>query len=235
MLLDDTKKALADNLTDLLHKYPAVSRLDLSRKMKVADGTLGRIKYGTGNPQLENLCHIAEFFKIKPWQLLVPLGYKLPKDFDPFSVPAPEIPAGHVRIPVHEAFSSIGASGDPVDHPAVLGHIDVTEGWAREHLGQRIEQIRALPVIGDSMSPTINEGDLAFVDVAVKRFETDAIYVIVWQDRLLIKRLTINLAQNCLEVSSDNRVNPTQQIPPSEIDTLNVRGRIKAWLAVRAY
>jgi transcriptional regulator with XRE-family HTH domain len=68
----DTKKALADNLKVLLDRRADVSRLDLSRQMKVADGTLGRIKYGTGNPTVEVLDQIAHFFKIDTWRLLMP-------------------------------------------------------------------------------------------------------------------------------------------------------------------
>ena len=235
MMLDNTKKALSENLSALLQKYPDVSRLDLSRRMHVADGTLGRIKYGTGNPQLENICQIAEFFKLQPWQLLIPDGYKLPKDYDPFKVPVPLVESRHIRIPVHEAFPSAGPGGEPVDHPAVLGHIDVTEVWAKRHLGGNLEQIRAVPVIGDSMSPTINEGDLAFVDISFPRFETNGIYVIVWNGRLLIKRLEINLSKNCVEVRSDNPAYDLQEIPANEIDQFHVCGRVRTWLAVKGY
>jgi transcriptional regulator with XRE-family HTH domain len=68
----DTKKILAENLSALLETRPDISRLNLSKQIQVADGTLGRIKYGTGNPTVEVIEQIARFFKIEPWQLLVP-------------------------------------------------------------------------------------------------------------------------------------------------------------------
>lgn len=68
----DTKQILKQNLETLLETRPDISRLNLSKQMKVADGTLGRIKYGTGNPTVEVLEQIAHFFKIQPWQMLVP-------------------------------------------------------------------------------------------------------------------------------------------------------------------
>lgn len=78
----DTKKTLAENLKHLLDRRPDVSRLDLSRQMKVADGTLGRIKYGNGNPTVQVLDQIAHFFKVETWRLLVPsLGREL-QSFD---------------------------------------------------------------------------------------------------------------------------------------------------------
>lgn len=68
----DTKKILSENMKRLLERRADVSRLDLSRQMKVADGTLGRIKYGTGNPTIEVLDQIAQFFKVDAYNLLMP-------------------------------------------------------------------------------------------------------------------------------------------------------------------
>lgn len=68
----DTKKILADNLTALLERRPDVSRLNLSKQIHVADGTLGRIKYGNGNPTVDVLERIAHFFRVEPWRLLAP-------------------------------------------------------------------------------------------------------------------------------------------------------------------
>ncbi|HET6807213.1 MAG TPA: helix-turn-helix transcriptional regulator [Frateuria sp.] len=49
-----------------------MARLDLSRRMGVADGTLGRIKYGRGNPTLDVVDRIANYFRIAPWKLIQP-------------------------------------------------------------------------------------------------------------------------------------------------------------------
>lgn len=234
-MLEDIKKILSDNLSALLKRYPDVSRLDLSRRMKVADGTLGRIKYGTGNPQLDNLCQISEFFKLSPWQLLVKEGYKLQRDFDPFKQPLPNVEAGHVRISVLGTVPSAEPGGEPVAYPFVLGHIDIAENWARKRLGGNLEFISALPVIGDSMSPTINEGDLAFVDTNCRRFESEGIYVILWNGIRLIKRLVADIAGQCIEVRSDNENYPTQYIAISAMDGLIISGRIKACLVVELH
>jgi transcriptional regulator with XRE-family HTH domain len=68
----DTRKVLQENLKALLATRPETSRLNLSREMKVADGTLGSILYGTGNPTVEILEAIARFFELETWQLLSP-------------------------------------------------------------------------------------------------------------------------------------------------------------------
>lgn len=229
-MLEDIKQTLAENLTALLQRYPDVSRMELSRRMEVADGTLGRIKYATGNPQLDNLVQIAGFFKVRPWQLLVKDGYKLPRDFDPAKQPVPAVEAGHLRIELLNARPSAGPGGELVDNPMVLGHIDVAEAWARKRLGANLESVRAVTVVGDSMSPTINEGDLAFVDTACRHFETEGIYIVVFNDALLIKRLSADFATRKIRVRSDNDKHEAQLAAENE---LTICGRVQAWLTLR--
>lgn len=69
----DAKKTLTDNVRTLIDKATQDrARLDLAKQMGVADGTLGRIKYGNGNPNVETLEQIARFFRIEAYQLLTP-------------------------------------------------------------------------------------------------------------------------------------------------------------------
>lgn len=224
-------KTIAENILELAKQIGSPTQPELAAKMGMSAKTLWTLKEGAGNPQLGNIEKAAAFFKRPTWQLLVKDGHKLPRDFDPWTVPTHEVPAGHVRIEVLDAVPSAGPGGEPVDYPAVLGHIDVAEGWARKRLGHNLDGVRALPVAGDSMSPTINEGDLAFVDTRCTRFEAEGIYVIVFNNALLIKRLSADLTTRRIEVKSDNEQHKTQLVTE---DDLTICGRVKAWLALRS-
>lgn len=224
-------QTIAENILALAKQMGNPTQPELAERMGISPKTLWTLKEGAGNPQLGNIEKAAAFFKRPAWQLLVKNGHKLPRDFDPWTVPTPDVPAGHVRIVVLDAVSSAVPSGGPVDYPAVLGHIDVAEGWARKRLGNNLDGVRALPVAGDSMSPTINEGDLAFVDTRCTGFEVEGIYVIVFNNTLLIKRLSADLATRRIEVKSDNDHHKTQQVTQ---DDLTICGRVKAWLALRS-
>lgn len=70
---NDASVLLASNLSKLLAERSDVSRLTLSREIGVADGTLGRIKYGNGNPTLDVLQRIADAFHVEPWMLIAPV------------------------------------------------------------------------------------------------------------------------------------------------------------------
>lgn len=65
------------------------------------------------------------------------------------------------------------------------------------------EFIKVINVKGDSMSPTLESGDLLFVDTRVYKYDGDGIYVFSYGDNLYVKRL--QLAGDEMFVISDNK------------------------------
>ena len=59
-------------------------------------------------------------------------------------------------------------------------------------------------VRGDSMCPTIEPGDLIFVDVSINQFDGDGIYVFGFDDKIYVKRL--QMIPDKLLVISDNQI-----------------------------
>jgi len=72
MRLESSNSVLSRKLATLLEQRSELSRLDHSKVMGVSDGTLGRIKYGTGNPTLDVVDAIARYFRVPTWRLLQP-------------------------------------------------------------------------------------------------------------------------------------------------------------------
>lgn len=233
MLLSAT--TIANNIQEMAKQGESISQPELAKRMGIGSKTFWTLKDGSGNPQLENIEKAARYFRRPLWQLLVPNGHKLTSDFDPFKLPAPSVEAGHIRISVMDALPSLGSCDEKADCPAILSHIDIAESWARKRLGGNLDPLRALPVADDSMSPTINEGDLAFVDTSCRRFENDGIYVIVFNESHFIKRLVVDFASLRVEIRSDNDLVPNRSLSATEVAGLTICGRVKAWLAVRVH
>ena len=63
-------------------------------------------------------------------------------------------------------------------------------------------QIKVINAVKDSMIPTINPNDLLFVDVSVKEYVGESIYILYHGNELVCKRLS--LVGKDLIVSSDN-------------------------------
>lgn len=75
MRLSESNQALSDSLSELLDSE-RLARLELAKRMGVADGTLGRIKYGKGNPTLEVVDQIARYYRVPAWRLIQPKGVR---------------------------------------------------------------------------------------------------------------------------------------------------------------
>lgn len=64
-----------------------------------------------------------------------------------------------------------------------------------------------LPVIqvsGDSMEPTLNNGDIILL-VKTKRYSTGQLCCVAWQNKLLLKRV-IGLPGDCIDIDADGNV-----------------------------
>lgn len=77
MRLSDSNQALSEALGELL-AGEKLARIELAKRMGVADGTLGRIKYGKGNPTLEVVDQIAHYYRLPAWQLIQPKRVREP-------------------------------------------------------------------------------------------------------------------------------------------------------------
>ena len=112
-----------------------------------------------------------------------------------------------------------------------LGYSDIKEikairYWAREELGGNLHAIRVLTMNSDSMSGTIEDGSVLFVDESVRYFNGDGVYVLLTPDGLKIKRLQMTVSGS-LNVISDNPKYPIEVISPKDIDDIRICGKVK--------
>lgn len=110
-----------------------------------------------------------------------------------------------------------------------------TEGalaFRREWLGRKTrtspERLRVMVVVGDSMSPTIEDGDIVLVDEGVRKEEPKdgRVYVVRKGDEIYIKRFRQGVGE--LLFMGDNRARDYQdvKIKPGEEDGFALIGRV---------
>lgn len=80
-------------------------------------------------------------------------------------------------------------------------------------------------VEGDSMEPTINSGDLLFVNTQKQQYTGDGIYVFSYDDTLYVKRL--QLAGDKLLVISDNRFYEIWEISRENEGRFTIHGKVE--------
>lgn len=96
--------------------------------------------------------------------------------------------------------------------------------WMRR-MGLRPDRCKLLEVRGDSMAPTINDGDLVMVNMADRSVINGEVYAVVTDDGLRVKRLQ-RRADGLIWMLSDNP--QQQQYPPEPVASENaaIIGRV---------
>ncbi|MDU1195659.1 XRE family transcriptional regulator [Kluyvera ascorbata] len=106
----------------------------------------------------------------------------------------------------------------------VLHAIEYTTEHAKSLFGNRSEEVvKVMTVNGDSMASTFNSGDRVFVDISVRHFLTDGVYVFVFGKTFHLKRL--QMQGNRLAVLSDNPAYEKWYITEESQDDLYVMGK----------
>lgn len=123
-----------------------------------------------------------------------------------------------VPVPRLDVAASAGPGTFAGDEPT-RSHLAFDSAWLRR-LAPDARQLSMIEVRGDSMAPTLADGDEILVDCgdAAQRLR-DGIYVLRMDDALLVKRLSLNPAGVGISISSDNPAYPSwPACDPSEVD-----------------
>ncbi|WP_368607468.1 XRE family transcriptional regulator [Pseudomonas fulva] len=117
----------------------------------------------------------------------------------------PGLVGDEVWIAHYDIRAAMGGGQIPHDYPEMLKDIRVSPSHLRE-LGVEFEEHYHLKVVtgwGQSMEPTIKHRDPLIVNINVREFVGDGVYLFVWDDLLYIKRLQVADEEH-YEMISDN-------------------------------
>jgi len=129
-----------------------------------------------------------------------------------------------VRVPRYQVQASAG-NGAIVESEQIVDYLQFSGDWLRTSLGVAPDRLALISVIGDSMSPTYNDGDLILVDTANNRPKSDAVYVIQHEGFLWVKRLNFRF-DGSIHIISDNSRYPEQTITGEALERLKIVGRV---------
>ncbi|MBF0148193.1 MAG: helix-turn-helix transcriptional regulator [Magnetococcales bacterium] len=134
-----------------------------------------------------------------------------------------------VMVPRHEVAASLGygmenVSEQVVDHLAFKHRWLVDSGLDRNHLA-------LISAVGDSMTPTINDGDLLLIDKRIskiKDLKNGTIYVFRVDTHLYAKRIQRRMDGSIL-VMSDNKIYSDEVISADSLADIHFIGRV-VWI-----
>lgn len=143
----------------------------------------------------------------------------------------PQLPTldDFVQIPRYDAGVSAGHGSIIDPHADPLGYYYFEAQWLAALTRAAGDMLAVVKVDGDSMEPTLFDGDWVLVDRSQRRLNRQGIYVIQVGDVIWIKRISLNLKSQTIQVISDNSHYPMQELSEEE---LSVIGRA-VWIVGR--
>jgi phage repressor protein C with HTH and peptisase S24 domain len=125
----------------------------------------------------------------------------------------PGLMGDEVWIAHYDVRAAMGGGQIPHDYPEMLQDVRVSPQHLRE-MGVEFKEHFHLKMVtgwGQSMAPTIKHRDPLLVDISIREFTGDGIYMFSWEGHLYIKRLQW-LGDEQINMLSDNPRHPPQTI-----------------------
>lgn len=99
--------------------------------------------------------------------------------------------------------------------------------WLRSVTNAPIGSLIIARVDGDSMEPTLRNGDHVLLDLTRSKPSRDGIYGLRWGDDLMVKRISVDMRNGLLSILSDNSAYRTyEDVDPNDVAVI---GRV-VWL-----
>ena len=210
---------LSERLTSLMYEK-GISQAELARLIGIKQPSVFKILNGeTRNPK--KILEIATALNVDPHWLKTGEG-----DPDPsyriVEVSEPQNP-NTVRIDILdvEASAGNGAYLSPTEQGLLSQEFDLT--FFRQQFGRAdAKHLKLITVKGDSMAPTLESGDLLYVDISENYFAADGLYVFTFDGQTFIKRLQ-KVGKEMLVISD----NPTyKEWTFTQDDDVFIHGRV---------
>lgn len=129
-----------------------------------------------------------------------------------------------VLIPCYQATASMGPGEELTDEDQINGHLAFKSIWLQKRrLNPRF--LTVIDAVGDSMHPTISNGDVLLVDLRQKEPIDNRIFVLRMDDQLYAKRLHTR-PNHTLNIQSDNPLSPPFDLDLEETTGVAIIGRV---------
>ncbi len=205
---------LANNLANLMEKQ-GVNAVELSKKSGVPQPRISEITSGkTADPRISTLSKLASALNV-PIESLVG---------EPEAIALGKVNSDYVFIPRYEVQASAGG-GAVVHSEQIVDHLAFKREWVQNALGIPLNSLALIGVRGDSMEPTLSNGDLILIDLRVQHIDADSIYVLQLNGSLLVKRVQRNF-DGSIEITSDNPRYRPSVLQGEGADSLGLIGRV---------
>ncbi|WP_117091184.1 S24 family peptidase [Klebsiella pneumoniae] len=216
------KTTLAERLREA-RKAASMTQKTLGDAVGVSQAAIQKIETGRA-AQTTKLLDIAKALRVRPEWLSSGTG-AMRADGEDDKKPS-LINHDVFRVDILDLAVSAGPGIVNQEFVEILHSVEYAPAEARHMFdGRKAENIRIINVRGDSMSGTIEPGDLLFVDISVKSFDGDGIYAFLYDDTAHVKRLQ-KMKDKLLVISDNKSYAAWDPIEKDEMNRVFVFGKV---------
>ncbi|ENF1847377.1 S24 family peptidase [Klebsiella pneumoniae] len=216
------KTTLAERLREA-RKAADMTQKTLGDAVGVSQAAIQKIETGRA-AQTTKLLDIAKALRVRPEWLSSGTG-AMRADGDDDKKPS-HINHDVFRVDILDLAVSAGPGVVNQEFVEILRSVEYAPADANHMFdGRKAENIRIINVRGDSMSGTIEPGDLLFVDISVKSFDGDGIYAFLYDDTAHVKRLQ-KMKDKLLVISDNKSYAAWDPIEKDEMNRVFVFGKV---------
>ncbi|HBQ1604023.1 TPA: helix-turn-helix transcriptional regulator [Klebsiella pneumoniae] len=216
------KTTLAERLREA-RKAAGMTQKTLGDAVGVSQAAIQKIETGRA-AQTTKLLDIAKALRVRPEWLSSGTG-TMRADGEDDKKPS-HINHDVFRVDILDLAVSAGPGVVNQEFVEILRSVEYAPAEARHMFdGRKAENIRIINVRGDSMSGTIEPGDLLFVDISVKSFDGDGIYAFLYDETAHVKRLQ-KMKDKLLVISDNKSYAAWDPIEKDEMNRVLVFGKV---------
>ncbi|MBF0107599.1 MAG: helix-turn-helix transcriptional regulator [Magnetococcales bacterium] len=133
-------------------------------------------------------------------------------------------PQSYVVVPRFSIVAD-GLENEPFHSGQIVDHIAFKSDWILGVMGLDPKKVVLVSIIGDSMEPTLKDGDLVLLDQRDQSMRNDAIYVLRRGEDLVAKRLQRGF-DGSIAIKSDNEAYEDIRVTAEQVRQISIIGRV---------
>lgn len=193
----------------------------------MSEGALRKYLRGDSLPQIDKAALIAEHANVSLTWLATGKGSKHLDEHDSQAVCEVQkkyLTSQVVSIPYYDVSASAGNGLIPFEESNIEYTMEIHPQILLD-LGVSSQNLLSMPVKGDSMEPSLFEGDIVLVNRLLKPYSIlEGIYVIRIDNDIFIKHIQFNKFESKLKISSVNELYDSYHITGEDLNQVEIIG-----------
>lgn len=225
------RAAFVTRLQEIVRHWPSADRL--ARAVGVSPSAFRKWLKGEAEPSRERLIALADAAQVSIGWLAkgegpAPRFTEAGKRGGPPDLIGGRSVQWEQFLVLPKRIEAAAAGNEPPPARPTTEYIAFRHDWIRAAFGIAPEELAMEVAVGESMDPTIRNGDLLLVDTTDRAMSGFGVYVVEVSGERLVKRVQRKV-NGSLVLISDNAAYQTDSIPPDLVGDVVVIGRV-VWI-----